>query len=148
MIRHLLARATLLTVTICYVASYLQSGALLSPAPPGDPFSVIRQRQEATAHTTRPGNPYKDRDPLPCIRRYEGTYADGRGKYRSAYQFDRSAWNSVSNARQRRLFDRIGDRRNWHEQDENAWELYRAHGLRKWGNAVRRNCRPTRVRRA
>lgn len=88
-----------------------------------------------------------NRHPLPCIRSYEGTYSDHSGRHVGAYQWLRSTWESVGNARQDRLYDRMHEPRYWGLQDEKAWrliELRRAKGLDplgKWGNAVRRHCR-------
>lgn len=78
-----------------------------------------------------------NRHPLPCIRRFEGSYSDHSGRYVGAYQFMRSTHDSVSNARQARLWPRLPRA----EQDRAAWRLYEVRGLTRWSNAVRRNCR-------
>lgn len=79
----------------------------------------------------------RNRHPLPCIRRYEGTYSDHSGRYVGAYQFIRSTHASVSNARQEAAWPRLSMR----EQDRAAWRLYELRGLSRWSNVVRRNCR-------
>lgn len=95
---------------------------------PGDIGPMIGRMNTASTH---------NRHPLPCIRRYEGTYSDHSGRYVGAYQFMRSTHASVSNARQERAWPRLSST----EQDRAAWRLYELRGLSRWSDKVRRNCR-------
>lgn len=132
-------------------ALILGFGLLLLPAAIEDTRSGGLAAAPERVVLANHGNPDANRAAPPsdgllaCIRHYEATgnyhAVSKSGKYRGAYQFDRTTWNDTARGPHPDYVGADPAAAPSEIQDSMASELYRKYGLKRWSKSVKRNCR-------